>query len=106
MPIRKFIALAAIAAGCISIAYAQEALNFKVLQHSPIVNADSTATFILNAPKAEKVAIHGLTQQPLDMKRDSAGNWTLTTPVLPRQGCAGAGGLVCTWAAAAGGRGG
>ena len=83
MPIRKFIALAAIAAGCISIAYAQEALNFKVLHHSPIVNADSTATFILNAPKAEKVAIHGLTQQPLDMKRDSAGNWTLTTPVLP-----------------------
>lgn len=83
MPIKKFIAFATIALHGISVVFAQEALNHKVVHHSPIVNADSTATFILSAPKAEKVTIHGLTQKPLDMQRDSTGNWTLTTPSLP-----------------------
>ncbi|MDE5875691.1 MAG: esterase [Muribaculaceae bacterium] len=82
MSIRKLIALTLVATGGYAAAFAQEALNHKVLHHSPIVNADSTATFILHAPKAQRVTLSGVTEQPLEMQRDSTGNWTLTTPPL------------------------
>ncbi|MDE6577203.1 MAG: esterase [Muribaculaceae bacterium] len=82
MSLRKLFCLALIALGGSYMVNAQEALSHKVLHHSPIVNSDSTATFIVNAPKAEKVTVSGLTSQPLEMQRDSIGNWILTTPQL------------------------
>jgi enterochelin esterase family protein len=49
---------------------------------SPEVNADRTVTLRLRAPNATAVAVRGLTPEPLPMKKDEAGVWTVTTPAL------------------------
>lgn len=82
MSIKNLILTAAIAVCTIPSVSAQEALNHKVLHHSPIINPDSTATIVINAPEAEKVEVFGLAPGALEMQRDSAGIWSLTTPPL------------------------
>ena len=82
MSIKNLILTAAIAVCAIPSVCAQEALNHKVLHHSPIINPDSTATIVINAPEAEKVEVFGLAPGALEMQRDSAGIWSLTTPPL------------------------
>ena len=82
MSIKNLILTAAIAVCTIPSVFAQEALNHKVLHHSPIINPDSTATIVINAPEAEKVEVFGLAPGALEMQRDSAGIWSLTTPPL------------------------
>ncbi|MBD5205428.1 MAG: esterase [Bacteroidales bacterium] len=82
MATKNLIINAVLLSSCCLPLFAQEALNFKVLNQSPVVNADSTATFIISAPAATKVAISGLTAQPLEMNRDTDGKWVLTTPKL------------------------
>ena len=52
-----------------------------------VVNADRTVTFTFQAPQATKVAVNadfpsGLTN--LDLERNEAGVWTITTAPLPR----------------------
>lgn len=62
-------------------AFGQEALDYKLGGGSPIVNADSSVTFSIAAPMASKVKVSGA-GQTLDMVRDSAGVWSVTTPPL------------------------
>lgn len=63
-------------------AAAQEALNFRHDRRSPIVNSDSTLTFNLQAPHAGKVCVTGLGGEPIEMQKNDAGLWSVTTPRL------------------------
>jgi enterochelin esterase-like enzyme len=48
----------------------------------PVVNADNSATFMVNAPKAKKVQLN--LGKVSDMKKNDAGMWTITTePLVP-----------------------
>lgn len=60
---------------------AQEALNYKITEGSPIVNADSTLTFAIKAPQAKMVMVTGI-GDPLRMSKDDSGLWSVTTPKL------------------------
>lgn len=64
-------------------AMAQEALTFRQPDRSPVVNADTTITFNLRAPLAEKVALIGIGYEPIAMQKDSAGLWSVTTKLRP-----------------------
>ena len=75
-------------AACICIsAAAQQNVGFRQGNiTSPVINEDNTVTFIINAPKAEKVEVlgdwaadrgYGLLQKNAD------GYWEYTTPALP-----------------------
>ncbi|MDE6485680.1 MAG: esterase [Duncaniella sp.] len=61
--------------------FAQEALNYKISGGSPIVNPDSSVTFSIKAPHAGKVMVNGV-GEPLEMTKDSAGVWSVTTSPL------------------------
>lgn len=55
---------------------------------SPIVNADNTVTFRLNAPKAETVQVIGdwaIDNGKASLVRNNEGLWEYTTPVLPSE---------------------
>ncbi len=55
---------------------------------SPIVNADNTVTFRLNAPKAETVQVIGdwaVDNGKASLVRNNEGLWEYTTPVLPSE---------------------
>lgn len=55
---------------------------------SPVVNADGSVTFVLNAPKAKHVEVRGdweANNGQGKMKRGKDGCWTYTTPVLPSE---------------------
>lgn len=60
---------------------AQEALHFLPDDGSPLVNKDSSVTFSLKAPGAGRVSVNGI-GAPLEMARDSAGVWTVTSAPL------------------------
>lgn len=62
-------------------ASAQEALNFKISEGSPVVNDDSSVTFVVRAPGAEKVSVMGM-GMPIGMTKDSVGTWSVTTTPL------------------------
>ena len=55
---------------------------------SPIVNADNTVTFRLNAPKAETVQVIGdwaVDNGKASLVRNNEGLWEYTSPVLPSE---------------------
>ncbi|MBQ9498991.1 MAG: esterase, partial [Bacteroidaceae bacterium] len=64
-------------------AMAQQALFSRAAVKSPEINADGTVTFRLSAPKAVTVRLTGdFLEAPgnVEMKEDSAGIWSYTTP--------------------------
>ncbi|MDE6396412.1 MAG: esterase [Muribaculaceae bacterium] len=64
-------------------ASAQEALNFRISEGSPVVNDDSSVTFVVRAPGAERVSVTGI-GEPIAMTKDPAGTWSVTTaPLTP-----------------------
>ena len=72
---------------------AQENLDFsgKKAITSPEINTDNSVTFRLLAPEAKKVSIQGdfissgFAPGTADLKKDSAGVWTITTEKLPSE---------------------
>jgi len=51
---------------------------------SPEVQSDNRVTFRFRAPNAQKVTVNGVSGTPLDMVKDEAGVWTVTTdPIEP-----------------------
>lgn len=70
-------------------AFAQQNTSYREGDiQSPVVNADGTVTFIVNAPKAKNVEVRG-DWEALNgvgkMKKDKKGIWTYTTPALPSE---------------------
>ena len=64
-------------------ASSQEALKFYPDNCSPQVNNDLSVTFSLKAPDVGRVSVNGI-GKPLEMSRDSAGVWSVTsTPLSP-----------------------
>lgn len=80
----KLLRITALSAACFfasAFICAQEALSFKISGGSPIVNPDSSVTFSLKAPHAGSVTVNGV-GAPIEMAKDSAGVWSVTTPPL------------------------
>ncbi|MDE5785906.1 MAG: esterase [Duncaniella sp.] len=82
----KTVRISALLVACLSTyasVFAQEALSYKISSGSPIVNSDSTVTFSINAPLADRVTVKGV-GDPLEMSKDSSGVWSVTTkPLTP-----------------------
>lgn len=72
-----------------TIVCAQQNVSFREgATSSPIVNADNTVTFRLNAPKAETVQVIGdwaVDNGKASLVRNNEGLWEYTTPVLPSE---------------------
>ena len=49
---------------------------------SPEVSPDGAVTFRLRAPDAREVSVRGITPQPIALKRDEQGVWSVTTTPL------------------------
>lgn len=63
---------------------AQEALGYRPELISPVINADGTVTFNLEAPHASSVKVAGpWHESPVAMQRTADGIWSLTTDTLP-----------------------
>ena len=51
-------------------------------ERSPEVASDGAVTFRLRAPDAREVSVRGITPQPIALKRDAQGVWSVTTTPL------------------------
>jgi enterochelin esterase family protein len=85
--IKKKLNLVFLAMFIFSIVFSQQNVGFRQGSiNSPIVNADGTVTFRLLAPLAQKVSVRGdweMNGGVGQMKIDTSGTWTYTTPTLP-----------------------
>lgn len=85
--IKKIVSAALLASFMYSFVPGQQNVTFRQANiTSPIVNDDGTVTFLLRAPLAQNVTVHGDWEANGglgQMKKDTGGIWTYTTGKLP-----------------------